>query len=75
MPPAEWCRCEPPARRVTGARSIELLVNPLLLQRQAQLPVLLDRHDDRNYLTTTVDHIMGVLRRQFTHGGNGNETV
>ena len=40
--------------------SVELLVDLLLLQRPPQLPVLRQRHHNRNDLCTMSDHVVSV---------------
>jgi hypothetical protein len=52
-----------PAAEELHLRSIELLVDLLLLQRPPQLPVLCQWHHDRNDLFTMSDHIVSVTVR------------
>jgi hypothetical protein len=47
------------AGQVAGASSVELLVDPLLRQRLAQLLVLRDGYNNRNDLAAVVDHVVG----------------
>lgn len=51
------------AGQVTGVGNLELVIDLLFRQRLAQLPVLRDRHDNRNDLATVMDHIVSVTGR------------
>src|SRR5271170_4676799 len=63
------------AGQVAGACSVELLVDPLLLQYLSQLLVLRDGYDNRNDLAAMVDHVMAVTGGQLAHEGHGNDMV
>ncbi len=63
------------AGQVSGASNLELFINPLLLQRLAQLLVLRDGNDNRNNLVAVADHVVRVIGGQLAHDAHASDVV